>query len=127
MISIHSEEDLQKLNHLARKKNILARFVMNGCPWCVKSQPEWDTFTNNYSGDLALAEIESSFLQHFQQTMAPRKAPIHIKGFPTILLIQSSKVKTVPFLHKLKMKNKKTKRRKSPKEYRYNQGITLNE
>ena len=115
MISIHSEEDLQKLNHLARKKNILARFVMNGCPWCVKSQPEWDTFTNNYSGDLALAEIESSFLQHFQQTMASRKAPIQVKGFPTILLIQSSKVKTVPFLQNLKIKKTRSKktRRKS--------------
>jgi hypothetical protein len=116
MISIHSEDDLQKLNHLARKKNILARFVMNGCPWCVKSQPEWDTFTNNYSGDLALAEIESSFLQHFQQTMTPRKANIHVKGFPTILLIQSSKVKTVPFLHKLKMKNTNTKKTKKTKK-----------
>jgi hypothetical protein len=121
MISIHSEEDLHKLNHLARKKNILARFVMNGCPWCVKSQPEWDSFSSNYSGDLALAEIESSFLQHFQQTMAPRKASIHVKGFPTILLIRASKVKTVPFLQKLKMKNtkntktKKTKKRKNSK------------
>lgn len=114
MISIHSEDDLHKLNHLAHKKNILARFVMNGCPWCVKSQPEWDTFTNNYSGDLALAEIESSFLQHFQQTMAPRRALIHVKGFPTILLIQSSKVKTVPFLQNFKFtktKSKKSKRK----------------
>jgi hypothetical protein len=117
MISIHSEEDLHKLNHLARKKNILARFVMNGCPWCVKSQPEWDMFTNNYSGDLALAEIEASFLQHFQQKMSSRKAPIHVEGFPTILLIQSSKVKPVPFLQKLKMKKtKKTKKTKKQKK-----------
>jgi hypothetical protein len=114
MISIHSEEDLQKLNHLVRKKNILARFVMNGCPWCVKSQPEWDTFTNNYSGDLALAEIESSFLQHFQQTMA-RRATIRVKGFPTILLIQSSKVKTVPFLQNFKFTKTKSKSKRKTK------------
>ena len=112
MISIHSEKDLQKLNHLSRKKNILARFVMNGCPWCVKSQPEWDTFSTNYSGDLALAEIESSFLQHFQQSMAPRKAPIRINGFPTILLIRASKVTPVPSLQKMKQtRNKKQKRK----------------
>jgi hypothetical protein len=113
MISIHSEKDLQKLNHLARKKNILARFVMNGCPWCVKSQPEWDTFSSNYSGDLALAEIESSFLQHFQQSMTPRKAQINVNGFPTILLIRASKVTTVPSLQKMKQTRNKRKKRKT--------------
>ena len=113
MISIHSEKDLQKLNHLARKKNILARFVMNGCPWCVKSQPEWDTFSTNYSGDLALAEIESSFLQHFQQSMSPRNAPIRVNGFPTILLIRASKVTTVPSLQKMKQTRNKKKKRKT--------------
>lgn len=112
MISIHSEEDLQKLNHLARKKNILARFVMNGCPWCVKSQPEWDTFTSKYSGDLALAEIESSFLQQFQKSMAPRRAFIRVKGFPTILLIRASKVTPVLSLQKMKQsRNRKSKRK----------------
>jgi len=111
MISIHSEEDLHKLNHLARKKNILARFVMNGCPWCVKSQPEWDTFSSNYSGDLALAEIESSFLQHFQQSMTSRKAPIRVNGFPTILLIRASKVTTVPSLQKMKQTRNKRKKK----------------
>ena len=113
MISIHSEKDLQKLNHLARKKNILARFVMNGCPWCVKSQPEWDTFSTNYSGDLALAEIESTFLHHFQQSMTPRKAPIRVNGFPTILLIRASKVTTVPSLQKMKQTRSKKKKRKT--------------
>jgi len=116
MISIHSVDDVEKLNHLAQKKNILARFVMNGCPWCVKSQPEWDTFTSNYSGDLALAEIESSFLEHFKEKMEPRKARILVKGFPTILLIQSSKVTPVPFLKKIKQtKSKKTKKSKKSK------------
>jgi len=103
--------------HLARKKNILARFVMNGCSYCVNSQPEWDSFTNNYSGDLALAEIESSYLQHFQQMMTPRSEPIQVKGYPTIVMIRDSKVTIVPSLHKLKKrkKSKKTKRQKTKK------------
>jgi len=113
MISIHSEKDLQKLNHLARKKNILARFVMNGCPWCVKSQPEWDTFSTKYSGDLALAEIESSFLKHFQQSMAHR-ASIHVNGFPTILLIRASKVAPVS-LQKIKQSRKNRNRKSKTK------------
>jgi len=107
MYSIRSHEDLANLNHLARKKKILARFVMNGCPWCVKSQPEWDSFTSKYKGDLALAEIESEFLDHFKQSMMNR-APIEVTGFPTILLIQSSKVKPVTLDQ---IKKRKTKRK----------------
>jgi hypothetical protein len=114
MISIHSEDDLHQLNHLANKKNILARFVMNGCDWCEKSQPEWNSFTSRYSGNVALAEIESSFLQHFQQSMAHR-TPIHVNGFPTILLIRSSRVIPVPSLQKMKL-NKKTKTKTKKKK-----------
>jgi hypothetical protein len=124
MYSIRSEDDLSKMIHLARKKNILARFVMNGCHYCEESQPEWDSFTNKYSGDLALAEIESSYLQHFQQMMAPRSDPIDVKGFPTILLIKDSNVTIVPSLHKLKRKkrksNKKSKKSKKNKKTKKN-------
>ena len=115
MYSIRSEDDLSKMIHLARKKNILARFVMNGCHYCEESQPEWDSFTNKYSGDLALAEIESSYLQHFQQMMSTRSDPIDVKGFPTILLIKDSNVTIVPSLHKLKRKKRKSKKSKSKK------------
>ena len=117
MYSIRSEDDLSKMIHLARKKNILARFVMNGCHYCEESQPEWDSFTNKYSGDLALAEIESSYLKHFQQMMAPRSDPLDVKGFPTILLIKDSNVTVVPSLHVLKRKSrKKTKKIKKDKK-----------
>jgi hypothetical protein len=118
MISIHREGDLHQLNHLANKKNILARFVMNGCHWCEKSQPEWDSFTSRYSGNLALAEIESSFLQHFQQSMVNRD-PIRVNGFPTILLIRSTRVTPIPSLQKMKRSNKqktKTKKNKQNKK-----------
>ena len=117
MYSIRSEDDLSKMIHLARKKNILARFVMNGCHYCEESQPEWDSFTNKYSGDLALAEIESSYLQHFQKMMAPRSGPLDVKGFPTILLIKDSNVTVVPSLHILKRKKaKKSKKLKKSKK-----------
>jgi hypothetical protein len=117
MYSIRSEDDLSQMIHLSRKKNILARFVMNGCHWCEESQPEWDTFTSRYSGDLALAEIESSFLQHFQQIMTERNAPVQVNGYPTILLIRASKVTTVPSLQKIqKRKKSKTKNTKKTKK-----------
>jgi hypothetical protein len=112
MFSIRTENDLSQMVHLARKKNILARFVMNGCPYCEQTQPEWDTFTSKYSGNLALAEIESSFLTHFQQMMAPR-VNIQVNGFPTILKIQSARVIKVPSLRNIKTKKNKNKKSKT--------------
>lgn len=119
MYSIRSEDDLSKMVHLARKKNILARFVMNGCSHCVNSQPEWNDFTSKYSGDLALAEIESSYLQHFQKMMAPRSDPIPVKGYPSIVMIRDSKVSIVPSLQKIK-KTKKSKKSKKSKKTKKN-------
>jgi hypothetical protein len=120
MYSVHTEDDLSKMVHLARKKNILARFVMKGCPFCVQTQDEWDSFKDRYSGDLALAEIESSYLQHFQKLMAPRSDPIQVNGYPSIIMIRDSKVSIVPSLEKIKKtkkqkKNKKTKKNKRKK------------
>ena len=115
MYSIRSEDDLSKMVHLARKKNILARFVMNGCPFCVDSQPEWNDFTSKYSGDLALAEIESSYLKHFQTMMAPSSDPINVKGYPSIIMIRDSKVSIVPSLQVVKRKSKKNKKSKKTK------------
>ena len=119
MYSIRSEDDLSKMVHLARKKNILARFVMDGCPHCVNSQPEWDSFKSRYSGDMALAEIESSYLQHFQQMMTNRD-PISVNGYPTIVMIRDSKVSIVPSLQviKRKSKTKKNKTKKNKKSKR---------
>ena len=114
MYSIRSEDDLSKMVHLARKKNILARFVMDGCPHCVNSQPEWDSFKSRYSGDMALAEIESSYLQHFQQMMTNRD-PISVNGYPTIVMIRDSKVSIVPSLQVIKRKSRKTKKNKTKK------------
>jgi len=114
MFSIRTENDLSQMVHLARKKNILARFVMNGCTYCEQTQPEWDNFTSKYSGNLALAEIESSFLTHFQQMMAPR-VNIQVNGFLTILKIQSARVIKVPSLRNIKTKTKKTKKNQNKK------------
>ena len=117
MYSIRSEDDLSKMVHLARKKNILARFVMDGCPHCVNSQPEWNDFTSRYSGDMALAEIESSYLKHFQQMMTNRD-PISVNGFPTIVMIRDSKVSIVPSLQGIKKRKTKNKTKKTKKSKR---------
>jgi hypothetical protein len=93
IISVRSPEEVSKIGHLKNKKNILARFVMEGCHWCEESQPEWDSLCmqakKHLDSDTALAEIESSFVNDFKMTHN-LNLPIH--GFPTILFIKSKKV-----------------------------------
>jgi hypothetical protein len=51
--------------------------------------------------------------------MAPRSDPIHVKGYPSIIMIRDSKVSIVPSLQVIKKtkkkKNKKTKKSKKSK------------
>lgn len=93
ILSVRSHQDLGKLRHLENKKNILARFILNGCTWCEKSQPEWDSLCsqakNRLSPDTAIAEIESNFLENFNTTT---NTPVQVRGFPTILYIRGNQV-----------------------------------
>ena len=95
IIRVHTPEDLGQLQHLKNKKNILTRFVMNGCPWCVKTQPDWDRACNQASplltADDAIAEIESSFVDDFRNTVNNN---VRVEGFPTIMMIKGPKVIT---------------------------------
>ena len=112
MIKIHRPEDLEQLNHLENKKKILARFVLNGCPACEHSQPAWDQFSKNKS-DYAIAEIEESFQQDFQDRMAKRGALFDVHSYPTILMIHASNVKPISLktLTRKRIKRKRKTRR----------------
>ena len=60
-------------------------FKMEGCPHCVKMQPEWDKFKKNNKSGIATAEFEAS--------KNPEECKKYgVKGFPTLLLIQNGKV-----------------------------------
>ena len=122
MISIHSPPDLANLAHLQNKKNIIVRFVMKDCVWCNQSQPMWNAATEKavLSSDDAIAEIDSSFVEHFKQSMANRK-PFTVTGFPTILIIRGKKVSEhkgrdtesiVSILKQIKKLRKKTRKSK---------------
>jgi len=112
MIKIHQPEDLEKLNHLENKKKILARFVLNGCPACEYSQPEWDKFSKR-KADYAIAEIEESFQKEFQDRMAKRGAQFEVNAYPTILMIHASSAKPVDLktLTRKRIKRKRKTRR----------------
>ena len=68
IVSVKKPGDVRKLKHVANKRNILVRFVMDGCPWCETTQPDWDLMTKKavLTPDDAIAEIESSFIDNFK-------------------------------------------------------------
>lgn len=118
MYKVHTPEQVQTLNHLRNKKNILVRFMMNGCPGCTYSQSDWDAACKRavLTPDDAILELESNFVEEFKNTMRSRNTPIDIYKFPTILMIRGSKVTelqnrdTASILKMLKS-TKKTKKR----------------
>lgn len=94
-VVVKRQSDLGKLPQLSERRNILVRFKMNGCSWCVSSQPDWDSMVKEVKGQLApqdaIAEVESEFVDHFrdfiQQTRGEPLPPI--KGFPSVVMIKS--------------------------------------
>lgn len=93
MYKVHTPGEVRQLAHLQKKKNILVRFMMNGCPGCTYSQADWDAACKRavLTPDDAILELESNFVEDFQNTMRPR-TNINIHKFPTILMIRGSKV-----------------------------------
>ena len=89
MYRVHTPDELHQLNYLQHKKNILVRFMMNGCPACTHSQYDWDNACNQakLSPDDAILELESNFVNHFKEKMQNRN-PIEVYAFPTIMLIR---------------------------------------
>ena len=125
IVSIKDPDDIHKLKHVAKKKNILTRFVMNGCHWCEDTQPEWDSMTKKavLSPDQAIAQIESSFIDDFKYMIEPkRKISLPISGFPTVLMIKSNGVikhegdRTSKSYLKLLSKTKRTVKQKKTRK-----------
>jgi len=94
-VVLRNRDDLKQLPQLGERRNILVRFKMNGCSWCVSSQPDWDSMVREVRGKLspqdAIAEVESEFVDHFKdfihQTRGEPLPPI--KGFPSVIMIKS--------------------------------------
>ena len=94
-VVLRNRDDLKQLPQLGERRNILVRFKMNGCSWCVSSQPDWDSMVKEVKGRLApedaIAEVESEFVDHFkdfvEKTRGESMPPI--QGFPSVLIIHS--------------------------------------
>jgi hypothetical protein len=95
-VVVQNRDDLLKLPQLSEKRNILVRFKMNGCSWCVSSQPEWDSMVKDVKGQLskedAIAEVESEFVDHFkdfvEKTRGESMPPV--QGFPSVMVIRTT-------------------------------------
>jgi cell division septation protein DedD len=98
MYKVHTPEEVNKLKHLQHKKNLLVRFMMKGCPGCIYSQDDWDNACKRavLSPDDAMLELESNFVEHFQEMMRMRNTNVEIDKFPTILFIRGRRVTELP-------------------------------
>ena len=137
MYKVHTPEEVKNLKHLQNKKNVLVRFMMNGCPGCIYSQSDWDDACKRavLSPDDAILELESNFIDDFKRTMQSRTS-IEVDKFPTILFIRGRKVielpkrdtasilkmlKTVPKKTRRSKRRRRTKRNELPNEPKQNE------
>jgi len=103
-IVIRSRADLadkEKLRALMNSDRMLTRFVMNGCPWCEKTQPEWDKMTREMTPRLgerhAIAEVESDFVDHFRDLMARHHKPLPpVRRFPSVYVMSRGRYSPSP-------------------------------
>jgi len=76
-------ENNENMNDNESGSKSLVFFYMNGCGHCDKFMPTWEEVKSEYSGAITLTEKESasatSDIEKFK-----------IKGFPTILLVDSN-------------------------------------
>lgn len=99
-VVVRQHGDLERLRQLKDRRNILIRFMMNGCSHCIASQPEWDGVVGYAKDKLdtrdAIAEVESNFVGQFKDFMRkerPHQLP-DVHGFPTIVLMTRHGSKT---------------------------------
>jgi hypothetical protein len=120
MITIHSENDVEKLKQIQNKKNILIRFMMNGCTWCEKTQSKWNNACKKaiLSSDDAIVELEANFVDHFNHSIKHRNLNVDVQGFPTIMVIKGGRsFEPKQDIHTVvKMFQRKTKRKSKTKK-----------
>lgn len=122
MYVIRSKDDLHKLHAIKDAPNILVRFVMNGCVWCVKSQHEWEKACKDHPPkEGAIVEVEQEFIDPFNKILEPRNIKINVSGFPTIMMIKGRDIDEVKSIHEMKKfsggrKKLKTRRRRKSRK-----------
>lgn len=72
------------------KGSKLVFLYMNGCGWCEKFKPQWDTFSSTYAASLATNKIELGYYERNDERA--KQYDGHAKGYPTVLLVKSDKV-----------------------------------
>jgi len=93
-IVIRRRSDLGKLKKIKDIDYIVARFMMNGCYWCEKSQPDWNKMTTTMSPQLdnhqAIVEVESRFVDMFRKIMErQRKTFPPVDAYPSVYVMSS--------------------------------------
>jgi hypothetical protein len=88
MIVVDSPEKMAQVNAADK---LFCRFRMEGCPYCVDTQADWDQMSAAAERSLVpgavIAEIEAKMVPMFRATM-PNGAAYSVNQFPTISIFR---------------------------------------
>lgn len=84
------DEEEEGFSSSEKKKAKLVFLYMNGCGWCEKFSPHWDSFVGTY-GD-RLAKVGVSVASYERSDPAAKAYSADVQGYPTILLVKDADV-----------------------------------
>jgi len=83
VVKLQSNEDAKRVNNAEK---VFLRFKMEGCPWCVDSEPAWEKMCtkvdDHLSPDSLIAEMKDNVMPQMQNVMNldyfPETFPSHV-------------------------------------------------
>lgn len=71
--------------HLIEKPNVIIFFYMDGCPYCIKSEPYWNELKKKYGKHFKCYKVESKDVD------SSLKEILGLTGFPHFLINKNGK------------------------------------
>jgi hypothetical protein len=97
MLNVSCPNSLNQFNQFdLQRKKILMRFVMEGCHFCVDSQPEWDSMIHTVkkrfkiTPNTVISQIDSAFSDEIlskHKIRAQDQTPYSINGYPDYVVV----------------------------------------
>jgi hypothetical protein len=97
MLNVSCPNSLNQFNQFdLQRKKILMRFVMDGCHFCVDSQPEWDSMITTVkkrfkiTPNNVISQIDSAFADEIiskNKIRAQDNTPYSINGYPDYVVV----------------------------------------
>jgi hypothetical protein len=98
MLNVSCAKSLNQFNRMnadLQRKQILMRFVMDGCHFCEESQPDWDSMISTVkkrfkiTPNNVITQIDSAFSDDVirQHNITQNNIPYSVQGYPDYIVI----------------------------------------